>query len=210
MVYYRRRRFTRKYRPRYIRRANYTRKYKKRPAGSGEDGKRFFKLRHVEKIYSTADNIIRIHKTDDPQEVEDFKNIAQLFDKYRVNAMKLKFIPSVMANQSITNQYTPLYVIHDENHIGIPEDYTEAKLLEYENCKVKNLQRNWQYYRKMKRNIPTGSTDNIDVRGYLVSETPQPTQLIYVYGQVPTHSGDDPVLIGTLVTTYYVTAKARI
>lgn len=203
---YRKRKYTR--RPvRTYRRKRYVRKMKiSRPVGSGEDGKRFFKLRHV--VNLQAHTVLEPDIFDDnPLTYPEFGSIATLFDKYRVNAMSIKYVPIVTANSSTaTAAFTPGYILHDENHASV-SIATSNQFMEYENCKVVNLQRPWKYYRKMKRNIPMeGTGNNLDTKGYQPSSHPVPTQCFAFF-----QSGfvDDGVQYGTIIVSLYLTATAR-
>ena len=93
-------------------------------------------------------------------------NMFNLFDEYRTCAMKLNFIPNVTANATITQfySYVPIFVAHDVNSTSLVVA-TAANILDYENCKVFNVQRPWKYYRKMQKNIAYTTTANsISVR----------------------------------------------
>lgn len=204
---YRKRKYTR--RPvRIYRRKKYVRRMKlSRPIGSGEDGKRYFKLRHVINAIGHTTNVADIFN-DNPSTYPDFDSIAALFDKYRVNAIAVKFIPTVTANTTVTGStvFTPGYILHDENHATVSLN-TSNGFLQYENCKVVNLQRPWKYYRKMKRNIPMEPVGNtLDTKGYQPTVHPVATQCFAFFNS----SFDDGEQFGTFVVSLYITATARI
>lgn len=206
MPFYRRRyrkRNTR--RPLYRRRKVYNKVSSKRPTGSGNDGKRFFKLREVQELVGVDPNV-PINIVDDPTGYGDFVSIRNLFDKFRVNAISVKFIPTVTAVGAPNTVWTPGFILHDENHTSVtstnPNDF-----LQFENCKAVNCQRPWKYYRKMKRNVPMEAAGHIiDTSGYQATNQPTPTQVLSFLP--PTLMPIDAAY-GTLITSLYITAKAR-
>ena len=130
-----------------------------------------------------------------------------LFDEYRICAMKLKFFPNVTANATITQFYVPIFVANDVNSTSLVV-VTAANTLDYENCKVFNVQRPWKYYRKMQKNIAYTTTANsIPVKGYIPTDSARPTQSFQILFNSPTAltAGN----YGTFVLTYYVVARSR-
>jgi hypothetical protein len=78
-----------------VRRGRIVKRRIQRPIGSGFLSERFFKLRsflQVNENAASASAIITIH--DNPKFAVDFDSVAKLFDYYRVNSIKLKFIPA--------------------------------------------------------------------------------------------------------------------
>jgi len=104
-----------------------------------------------------------------------------------------------------------MFVLHDVNETTV--SITSANgCLDYESCKVKNLQRPWSYYRKMQRNIPINTSltqaQNINNRCYILCLYATPTQCIYLWWASPAWT-DSPKNLGNLVITYYLVCKAR-
>lgn len=92
---YRRRRYRR---PFCIRRRRVVKRRIHRPIGSGMLAKRFFKIRGYDiQTFSTDNRTVIYNRHDNPGSLTvtnpDWDNIVNLFDYYRVNAIKLKFIP---------------------------------------------------------------------------------------------------------------------
>jgi hypothetical protein len=111
---YRRRRIPRR---RFVRRKYHRRIYK--PVGSGFSGKRFFKLKYISTITSSLIqppgdppppqiSNFTIQHDDNPNNAIEWVSFANMFDYYRCCAMKIKFVPSVMADTSF--QYQPGYI----------------------------------------------------------------------------------------------------
>jgi len=130
-----------------------------RPIGSGQLGKRFFKLIYFTQINlpTSLNTALVVNFDDSTNTVPDFVNVATLFHYYRVNAMKLKFIPALTAQalESATSLgFCADYVVHDINQAVAPETSPDRDtILQYDNLKVLNTQRPWMYYRKMYGNI---------------------------------------------------------
>ena len=190
-----------------------------RPIGSGQMGKRFFKMRFQQAVNLTvaAAGTAVYNGTFDnnPSQAIDFASMANLFDEYKVCAMKITFVPSITANANILANYVPMYVMHDPNSTTAPVTAIN-NFLSYENCKYFNVQRPWKYYRKMQQNIPTNSSwttqRNINTRGYLQTDSPIPTQAIFVILNAQNWQPTTPSSqqIGTMVTTWYIVARSRL
>lgn len=172
----------------------------------GNDNKRFFKLKLVSRVSSDAGGIISAGVTDMPSSAQDWASIVGLFDMYRVNAVKLKFIPD--SNTAFTDAaqsvWRPLYIVHDMDEYVSPLTSVNVAI-QYENCKYKNMLRPWTYYKKMARTISAAGSQTHDLKGYGDCDNPQPNQGIFWYGTGFTASVD----YGTLLVTYYLTAKGR-
>ena len=127
--------------------------------------------------------------------------MAGLFDYYRVAAMKMKFVPTVTADA--TYNFAPAYVLHDVNSKSLPS-ITTTTAIQYENCRIVNMQRPWKYCRKMIRNITDSSGSS--TRGYIPTSEPNATQVMCML-----HLGTDQAgkHIGDTLSTYYISAFAR-
>lgn len=215
----------RRYKPvRRVGRGWLARKRAKRGMG---DSKRFFKLRLVSSISTDGSGVASFSATDLPSSAQDWSSVAALFDQYRVCAMKLKFIPhafsDVIGSQTITNNltatatvttgsqasnqtyYSPFYIVHDPDSTVATVADTVNEAIEYENMKVFDLHRPFQYYRKMAKQFRINSDVSTDIKGYQSTATPQATQIIAGVGTGFTIS----VEIGKVIVTYYIAAKAR-
>jgi hypothetical protein len=169
-----------------------------RPIGSGDLAKRYFKLRtHVDANWvamtsPTTGSQYVIVFNDNPSTLGEWQNFVPLFESYRVCAMKIRFIPSNMAN--LTAIFVPGYIYHDPNTSSAPTSITVGNALDRENCRVVNLQRVWTYYRKLRRVIRfsdptyvagppirvTAPPDSISLAGCLPVDAPTNTALIRV------------------------------
>jgi len=107
------------------------------------------------------------------------------------------------------------YFFHDLNHaLDFSASTTRDEQLGYENVKVVNLQRPWTYYRKMNRNLITDPTstivDTISIKGYYATTDPTRTQAIgFWFDQIYGTITGDKIMLGTLITTYYISTYGR-
>ena len=91
---YRRKRFIRGKPLRRIRRGRVFKRRIYKPTGSGQFGKRYFKLKYLSQInFKTTTSIFDDSPIDQPAN-SDWTNITKLFDFYRVCAMKIKYNPA--------------------------------------------------------------------------------------------------------------------
>ena len=107
--------------------------------GMGAMAKRFFKLRRVVTITQTANQPVYHSFNDNPSLSQDWVSVSALFQMYRVNGLKLTFIPTSNTREfasASTPQFTPIYIVHDTNNTitSIP---TEDKMLQYEGLRKK-------------------------------------------------------------------------
>ena len=193
--------------------------------------KRFFKLKYITNgtVTVTAvpnqtatlsqvflDNVIM-----DPPN-PDWESIANLFDEFRVCAMKVKWIPSTNTALIFDKNaaYSPMFIWHDINSVQATLDTVDTKqMIAYESCRTKNFYRPWSFYRKMQRNIaPASLASSISLRGYVPTEnaTNATTQRFCIFWNAVNKSqvSSDWILaadniMGTFIITRYVVARAR-
>jgi len=92
---------------------------------------------------------------------------------------------------------------------------TKDQIIQFNNLKVVNKQRPWQYYRKMVRNVAVNpaSTTRVSIQntGYFPTEEPIGTQQILLF--VEDNFGPSPtatdVILRSTVTTYFMAFKGR-
>ncbi|ARO38299.1 capsid [Audaxivirus yotargis] len=200
---YKRRRFARKIRHR-------VRKFRtriRRPIGSGDSGKRFFKIRRTDPLVMVANTNLSVNRTDDPSTAQNWSNISGLFDYYRVCAIKIHFIPTsnvlTFPIAAAGPRFSAIYVIHDVNSTSSVSSV--SAVIQYGNLVLKNLWMPWKKYYKMKRNIPAAILDNVSTSGYLPTSTPTGTQSVQAF--IPTIGTQSSGEIGTLITTYYLVCR---
>lgn len=172
------------------------------------DGRSVFKLRYTYTMASTAGGIIQdsIGLTDPTNalagaSVLDWSNISGLYDIFKVNAVKFKFIPAWPNNNSPTPLYAPIYSVVDMDTPNISAAVTSVnQAIEYENMKVHNFYRPFSRYVKVRKytfaDLPSGYND---------IQTPINNGQICLYASGCTPS----VTYGQMILTYYVSCKTR-
>lgn len=176
---------------------------KRKPTGSGESGKRFFKLRGAFALSADAGGTISLSVTDDPSGLGDWSNIAALFDVYKVCAIKVKFIPQLPNDTGTTTGFYPFYLIGDVNTATNPiSSITVA--CQYENMRAKNMYMPWKYYWKCPKQSSTGA-DIVLANGYRPTSSTTATMGVFGWGQ----GFDISQQYGSYIVTHYIVAKAR-
>lgn len=133
----------------------------------------------------------------------DWTPVTQLFDSYRIAAMKLKFIPDKPADTSTTTNYRPVYVFGDVDTASLPVTTPDAAL-QYENCAVKNLNMPWKYYFKVPKATQLATTVILQ-GGWIDVGTPRNQASINMVASGLDLSDN----YGTVVHTVYLMARNR-
>lgn len=180
----------------------------RRTLRTGAYTKRLFKLRRVVNINTLGSEPNWTQFNDNPSLSQDWAPVSELFQLYRVNGIKLTWIPTFNVNQ-IGNQQTsiivPMYYVHDTN-MTITQIPSENTMLQYENLKIRNLAKMHTVYYKMARRINATAPGTLSTDGYSSVQSPQVTQQISLL--VPNLSTVANTL-GRMVVTAYVSAKVR-
>lgn len=172
--------------------------------------KRFFKLRFLWNLTLSTNSTLQIKFNDDPSICTDYVHLKQLFDMYRVCAMKFTFIPSANENTLPTPTsggpyLRPVYIVHDVND-SMPTTTNPDDFLQYDNCKIRPMDKMWKYYVKMRRNIITTNYAVLDSKAYQSTGIPQSTQIVSV---LFTGIGNAvPIDLGKVVQTFYCAFKS--
>lgn len=170
----------------------------------GQNGKRFFKLRRIVSVDSSAGGVLQVNATNDPSTFEDWTNVAALFDTYRVCAIKIKFIPSLPNDTSLSTGFFPLYVVGDSNSSSSPLT-SDNVAIQYENMKVMNMYRPWKYYYYVPKQTAGASGVIYQQGGYRDMLDTTATAAVYSYGT----GFDASTNYGKAILTHYITAKNR-
>lgn len=197
---YRRRRKT-------FKRRGYWKRKQARYRGKGSHGIRFFKIRKVQTLSSDTLGGIDFFMNNGPHNAfQDWTNIQNLFDVYRVAAMKVKYIPQLPNDASTLTGYHPLYVIGDVDANAAPVT-TVNEAIQYENMKVKNMFSPWKYYFKCPKLGGVGSLAAVKTQagGWIDVATPYGNCGIQGIGT----GFDVSQQYGTLVWTLYLMARDR-
>lgn len=216
MVYRRKRRV---YKRRPIRRYRRNRIYRNRK-GMGYSAKRFFKLREVISITMPSATNSTFFITDKPSDATGWGRMPYIFDTYRVCAVKIMYVPyaqpplannTTIASSAISYQYrnTPIWIAHDYNSV-ISTGMTVDQMMAYSNVKLKQSNRVWRYYCKMRKNQPPSTADNatsVSNRGYQSTNTPVATQTIVGLIESPYTDTAQNLITARLFVTYYIVFK---
>lgn len=192
----------------YRRKRTYKRKYAwkrkwRRPPGSGMNGKRFFKLKHQEQMTTSGAGIYAGYFNNSPTTFLDFSHVAELFDVYKVCALKVRFVPSRPNDDSINTTYRPIYIAGDPDTSAAFTSIDQP--VQYENMKVYDLSRPWKYYYKIPtRTQVTGSTILLK-GGYIDTQYTTPSASIRMWAEGLSNSTN----YGSFLVTAYVVAKQR-
>lgn len=197
-------------RPRFRRRRRFRRKFSRKKSRSifhrkftGVNAKRYFKLKAVFTLTSTAGGTYAGVFTDNPSGMQDWTPFQSLFDSYRVHAIKIRFIPAFPNNLSATTAYRPVYIVGDNDDVGALASVNLA--LQYDSVKVKNLNMPWTYYFKWSKITSSAAATVMTRVGYLTTATPQANRAVKFYADNLTAS----VNYGDLVVTMYVSGVDR-
>lgn len=211
MRFFRRRRVVRR-RP-VVRRRRIIRRHVK-PKGAGEMGRRFFKLSRLVNFQTSATVTQISHVfTDDPSAFTDWANIQNLFDFYRVCAMKIKYVPTFTESFSggtagDTNYFGPHICWYDPNSDASPAGVTRDVVLQYENSRIFNGQRMFSYYKKFfTRAVKVVDGEFVDMKGYIRTSQPQSNRYIGLLSSSPVQA--TPTTYAFVKQDIYLVAKAR-
>jgi len=194
---------------RYVKRKTYKKRrvYKRRiPRNPGSaNAVRYFKLKSLQ-INLTSDAIGRINPVIDNNILgyPEHEHIAQLFDVYRVCAMKIQFFPYMPNNVSTFTNYKPIFISYDIDTFQALVSANDA--LQYDRFKAKNLYRPWSFYTRVPK--ITNSLNNsaqIFQGGYIDIANPISVGCILTFADGLSVSTQ----YGKILTTIYLKAKLR-
>lgn len=172
-----------------------------------------FKLRGIIEISSDANgkilNAIRITQPDNINgaglALEDWSNIAAMYDQFRVTSMKVRWVPMRPFDPSGTTKYSPLYVFTDFDSVGLSP--TNAEIVAYNNMRVFDIGMPFTYYIKIPKLINTAAT-NVSIPGYMDTSSPEATGAIYLANNINSELTTN-VLYGHIIVTYWIKALLR-
>lgn len=195
MPYYRKK----SYRKKYSRKRTYRKKFsRKRNSGMGQGGKRYFKLSISATCLSSGAGTLTDTFGNDPTGLNDWTPVSQLFDDYKVCAIKVQYIPDIPNGSSITTSYQPVYIVGDNNDAAAATGANQ--IMQQEAFRVKNLWRPWKYYWKFQWKGNTALS-----KGYRSVNDTNATQNIRLWA-----SGlDFNTTYGRYIITHYIVAKNR-
>lgn len=191
----------------------------------------FFKLKGVLAVNASAGVINQFILTTNPaffdttNALQDWTAFGNLFDSYRVNAIKLKFHPafpnqarqSVSPTQTPSVQWAPLYIVHETDSTTAIASENLMIQYDYPHLRTKNLYKPWKCFFKIPKYSSTRNEVNIevitkdsymDIANASVAATENLTGSIQWFA-TGLDTGGATYTMGTLLVTYYISFKNR-
>lgn len=201
---FRRRRFRRKFRKS---KRRMIRRYLKKKSKSGN--LTVTKLKLIYTLTTSAGGVLDSYNAiRDPSSTYDWSSYGNLYDNYRVFAVKWQFIPAFPNNISSSTTFQPFYTCIDYDSTDNSFVTNEAEILHYENAKVYNLYRPFKKYFKVPKMYsysPSSGTGVVLPGGFMDIAAPCSSGVVAYYASSLTPS----VAYGTIVLTYYTGFKNR-
>lgn len=196
----------------YRRRRIYRRPRVKRPLRLSKRPK-FFKLREYQTVSSTVGSETTIVIYDNPNTAVNWTDFTDLFDSFRVCAVKLRWIPNMNVSELSLTQtafQSPVFIAYDKNSF-ISTVPSKEQLIQYENLKIKRVLGNWSVYYRMQRNIPLNTSlttsYGVSTRGYQPTNAPTASQTIMMRIPIMITGTTGSVQIAQVIATYYCCFK---
>jgi len=117
------------------------------------------KLRNLLTLSADSGGVIAGYWNDSPTSCYDWSSLTSLFDMYRIESLKVKFIPQVPNDSSTVTGFYPLMIAFDQD-TPATTPASKQELLEYENCKIKNMYKPFS----VKQIIPRVAGTSVDVK----------------------------------------------
>lgn len=174
---------------------------------------KFFKLREYQTVSQTVGSDTTISIYDNPNTAVNWSDFNDLFDSYRVSAIKVKWIPNMTVSEMSLTQtafQSPVFVAYDKNSY-ITTVPSVQQLIQYHNLRIKRALSTWSVYFKMQRNIAVNTSwttsFGISTRGYMPTNVPYPSQTILMRIPSMMVGTTGSVQIAQVVATYYCCFK---
>lgn len=172
-----------------------------------------YKLRGITTIQSSGTGtILNTFRTTQPDNFDgaataltDWTSVANLYDSYRVYAIRLNYYPAVPNDVSATAKFAPVYVFTDFDTIGA--NPTNASCVGYGNVKTVNMNYPWKYYIRIPKMLNSGSS-NISMPGWMDTVTPVVTGGVYMVNSSAGQLSNN-VTYGYVKATYYLKVHNR-
>lgn len=94
--------------------------------------------------------------------MQEWSDITNLYDQYRVTYLKIKFFPVQQNNTTLT--YLPFHIFYDYDDADT-SDATVAEACQNNNMKCKNMIRPWTYKVRVGRKYTSGGSGGSPVTG---------------------------------------------
>lgn len=174
-------------------------------------------LKQVDSISTNSSGLV-IHEYTDitPQSIpyNDFSSWANLYDQFRVRAVKLQYFPTFNVNllsdatSGGPNMLHPLYIVFDPDNATLNGIITtNNQALEYQGAQVSAISDKWSFFHKFKK-VSQNGTGKIDTGGWMDVDSAAASQCVSVLNL---NSGliKGNFELGQIVATYYVQFRHR-
>lgn len=212
------------YANRYIRRKPFQRRRFQRPRKlfrsrvpyslASDNARRYVKLRgYYDLTVNQERNEAYAGVNDDPSNTSEFKFLAGVFSKYRVNAISIRYLPYMNTNQlfptaGLNLSFRPILVAHDVNSVLGRDEINATTMSQYQNLKYFESCKSFNAYYKMHKNISlVGKATILDNHGYYRVSEPQASQIIHCFSEVPGSKDLKASSLGKIIITYYCVFK---
>lgn len=160
------------------------------------------KIRVVATVASNAGGVISFSYSDNPNGFRDWTSFTNLYDDYKVKAIKFQYYPYLPNDTSTVTGFLPLYSIFDDNTTATPVTSVND-CIEYNNCKQYNMYRPWKRYVRWKTTTANAAT--VTRSGWVPTASPTASQCVAFYGD----GYDISTSYGSVVVTMYVKFRNR-
>lgn len=161
-----------------------------------------FKLRASFGVTSDGGGAIAGIWNNDPTGYGDWTNVQNMYDSYKIYAIKLHYIPSLPNDTSTVTGFWPLYVATDQNDATVPG--AVSVMLQYDDMKVFNMYRPWKLFRRLRDQSAISGTTML-VGGYRPTTIVTASAGIKYYG----NGFDLSTSYGQIIVTLYIKARYR-
>lgn len=162
-------------------------------------------LKSVGTLSTSAGGVIQAYYDDDASGTTDWTSFGNLFDQYRIVAMKITFLPTNINNDTGINNWRPIYVLFDPDSTGNGPS-TADTCLQYEGCKALTMNKPFTYYHRIPKitSLASGSSA-ITSGGWRDIASPAATCGIKVYADGLSAS----MVYASIITRFYVQFRHR-
>lgn len=164
-----------------------------------------FALQTIISAPSSSIGVIAVTIQNDPSGLQDWTNVAAMYDMYKVTSIKVQYIPSYPNDVQSVAQYQPAFVFADVDNVAMPGSMTNLVAVQYANCKVVNMARPWKFFVRLPNKTQVAATNVLTQGGFQDCATTSPSAVVCVYGTGFANS----LTYGQLIVTEYISAKFR-
>lgn len=114
-------------------------------------------LRYVSNVSSNGSGVAQVIATNNPNGSTDWASAAALWDSFRVEEMVVEFIPILNLQQATSTNMGPVYAVFDPD-TATTLGTTVTTYLDYQNCRIFDLNKHWSYHVKRMPRYASAST----------------------------------------------------